>query len=138
EIIETQVHRHDDRKHRSPDDPRKDTATAAKRRAEGERTADTASSLRRPGPDCQDARPYPTTIIRLRSERIDAQCYRCRGGVYERKDFDRAVAEFDSAIRLDRTYGIAYSDRAYAYLRKGDLDESSYICSERTSRCALG
>jgi tetratricopeptide (TPR) repeat protein len=40
----------------------------------------------------------------------------------DKKDNQRAIAEFDSAIRLDPTYATAYSNRAYAYFRKGDLD----------------
>jgi tetratricopeptide (TPR) repeat protein len=46
-----------------------------------------------------------------------------RGEVFnDKKDNQRAIAEFDSAIRLDPTYATAYSNRAYAYFRKGDLD----------------
>src|SRR5262249_32224032 len=37
---------------------------------------------------------------------------------------DRALQDFDEAIRLDPNYADAYSNRGYAFMRKGDYDRA--------------
>ena len=39
-------------------------------------------------------------------------------------DYDRAIADYNEAIRLDPKSAIAFSDRGVAYMRKGDLDRA--------------
>ena len=45
-----------------------------------------------------------------------------RGGLYlEEKDYDRAIADFDAALRIDPQYRDAIEARRRAYLRRGLL-----------------
>jgi tetratricopeptide (TPR) repeat protein len=51
--------------------------------------------------------------------------YYNRGLAYRAKgDNDRAIGDFDAAIRLDPKYAVAYSNRGYAYFAKGDNDRA--------------
>ena len=52
----------------------------------------------------------------------------------EKKDYDRAIAQFSSAIGLDPAYAAAYSARAFAYYRKGDLDRALQDVNEAFKR----
>jgi len=48
-----------------------------------------------------------------------------RGVEYRRKgDFDRAVADYNEAIRLEPTYALAYYNRGFAYRAMGDYDRA--------------
>ncbi len=46
------------------------------------------------------------------------------------RDNDKAIAEFDEAIRLDPTLALAYVNRAAAYVRKGESDKAIADCTE--------
>ena len=43
---------------------------------------------------------------------------------YDKEDYDRAIADFTQAIRLDPKFGKAYDARANAYSDKGDHDRA--------------
>ena len=48
-----------------------------------------------------------------------------RGVAYSRKrDYDRAIQDFNAAVRLDPNQGRAYSNRGFAYNQKGDYDHA--------------
>jgi tetratricopeptide (TPR) repeat protein len=48
-----------------------------------------------------------------------------RGKAYmNEKNWDRAIAEFDEAIRQDKNNALAYSKRGFAYARKGDITKA--------------
>ena len=81
-----------------------------------------------------------------------AFAYNNRGNVYRDKgDVDRALADYNEAIRLDPKYAVAYNNRANAYRGKGELDRAiadyndairvdpkyadAYVCLLYTSRC---
>jgi tetratricopeptide (TPR) repeat protein len=55
-----------------------------------------------------------------------AWAYNNRGNAYhdQKGDLDRAFADYDQAIRLDRNYTFAYSGRGNVYRDKGDLDRA--------------
>lgn len=40
------------------------------------------------------------------------------------QDYDRAIADFGEALRIDPSYSPAYNDRGVAYRRKGDFDRA--------------
>lgn len=64
-----------------------------------------------------------TVIIASTSEspRNKAAAYNNRGNAYQdSKDLDRAIADFDAAIRLRPDYALAYSNRGNAYSRRKD------------------
>src|SRR6516165_1397499 len=51
--------------------------------------------------------------------------YYNRGLAYQEKgDNDRAIADYDQAIRLDPKYAFAYNGRGNAYKAKGDNDRA--------------
>jgi len=55
------------------------------------------------------------------SQEDRATAYNNRGWSYSNKDdYDRAIADFDEAIRLDPKFGLALVNRGWAYERKGD------------------
>jgi tetratricopeptide (TPR) repeat protein len=55
----------------------------------------------------------------------DAHAYTGRGNAYLVKaDYDRAIADFDQAIKLDPTFVLPYYDRGVAYARKADYDRA--------------
>jgi tetratricopeptide (TPR) repeat protein len=54
-----------------------------------------------------------------------AWAYYNRGNAYRAEgDLDRAIADYNEAIRLDRKYALAYNARSDAYRAKGDLDRA--------------
>ncbi|HEX5845114.1 MAG TPA: tetratricopeptide repeat protein [Rhodoplanes sp.] len=54
-----------------------------------------------------------------------ATAYNNRGWSYSDKgDHDRAIADFDEAIRLDPKLAIAFVNRGWSYERKGDYDRA--------------
>ena len=68
-----------------------------------------------------------TSIIQSgrESRRNLAIAYYSRGlAYYDKGDDDRAIAEFNEAIRLDPKFAYAYSSRGLAYDHKGDLDRA--------------
>ena len=42
----------------------------------------------------------------------------------DRREYDRAVGEFDEAIRLDPKYHSAFTNRGLAFERKGDTERA--------------
>jgi tetratricopeptide (TPR) repeat protein len=55
----------------------------------------------------------------------DALFYNGRGNAYMYKhDYDRAIADFEQAIRLDPKFAKAYNGRGATYFRKGDYDRA--------------
>jgi lipoprotein NlpI len=55
-----------------------------------------------------------------------AVVYYSRGlAYYDKGDDDRAIAEYNEAIRLDPKFAYAYSSRGLAYDHKGDLERAS-------------
>jgi tetratricopeptide (TPR) repeat protein len=55
------------------------------------------------------------------SQEDRATAYNNRGWSYSNKDdYDRAIADFDEAIRLDPKFALALVNRGWAYERKGD------------------
>jgi tetratricopeptide (TPR) repeat protein len=49
-----------------------------------------------------------------------------RGGIYkERKDYDRAIADYSEAVKLDPQHADAYINRGTAYDSKGDNDAAA-------------
>jgi tetratricopeptide (TPR) repeat protein len=45
-------------------------------------------------------------------------------------DYNRAIADFTQAIRIDPNYALAYSNRGSAYLQKGDYDIAIADCTQ--------
>ena len=59
------------------------------------------------------------------SSNNDAEAYNNRGNAYyEKGDYDRAIAEYTEAIRLDPNFAEAYNNRGSVYGVKGDLDRA--------------
>jgi lipoprotein NlpI len=60
------------------------------------------------------------------SVRDRAEAHNSRGWEYyiAKGDFDRAIADYTEAVRLDSTYALAYNDRGNAYLAKGDFNRA--------------
>ena len=55
--------------------------------------------------------------------RIDAAAYSNRGVVYVRKrEYERAIADYNAAIRIDPTFRLAYENRARIHIKIGDYD----------------
>ena len=79
---------------------------------------DRPAGLRREG----GAREAPwTSTRRSGSIRKYKQVYRNRAWSYDRlKEYDKAVADYTEAIRLDPKYRQAYTNRGVAYAKSGD------------------
>jgi regulator of sirC expression with transglutaminase-like and TPR domain len=55
----------------------------------------------------------------------DAEFYYERGlSYFAKSDYDRAVADYNTAIELDPDYAAAYYDRGLAYAAKGEMDRA--------------
>ncbi|MCH9050323.1 MAG: tetratricopeptide repeat protein [Proteobacteria bacterium] len=60
----------------------------------------------------------------LSNEKL-AHTFNNRGEAYDRKgEYDRAIADYDQAIRLKPDYALAFNDRGVAYYRKGEYDRA--------------
>ncbi len=46
------------------------------------------------------------------------------GAYYLKGDYDRAIQDYDQAIRLDPSFALAFSSRGLAYYKKGDYDRA--------------
>ena len=54
-----------------------------------------------------------------------AQAFAERGIVhYEKRAFDKAIADYTAAIRLDATQGEAFNNRAWTYYQAGQADKA--------------
>ena len=69
--------------------------------------------------------PSPTSIRRSISSRIIPPLSTCAGSPTTGKgNADRAIADFDQAVRIDPKYAAALSNRGDAYRRKRDYDHA--------------
>jgi len=60
-----------------------------------------------------------------------AKAYFNRGLAYSsKKDYDRAIADYSEAIKLDPTYSRAYANRGFGYYNKKDYDRAIADFSE--------
>jgi tetratricopeptide (TPR) repeat protein len=60
-----------------------------------------------------------------------AVLFKDRGGAYNAKgDLDRAIGDYNEAIRLDAKYAPAYTDRCAAYFHKGNNDQAITDCTQ--------
>ena len=67
-------------------------------------------------------------VFRLKS--VFALSFRNRGDAYTNKgDHDRALADYNEAIRLDPKSALALSDRGVAYANKGDYNRGPHPVS---------
>jgi tetratricopeptide (TPR) repeat protein len=69
---------------------------------------------------------YCTRAIQSRlSEKELARAFSNRGNAYnEKEDYDRAIQDYDQAIRLKPNHAPTFSNRGVAYGRKGDYDRA--------------
>src|SRR5262249_15281288 len=64
-----------------------------------------------------------TSVIRL--DPRNAAAFNNRGSAYDdKRDYDRAIADYGAAITLNPSYAEAFYNRALAYRRKGDIDHA--------------
>ncbi|GHU21241.1 hypothetical protein FACS1894172_08980 [Spirochaetia bacterium] len=64
-------------------------------------------------------------VLSVRTAPVDATVYYNRGMEYYNKDdYDRAIAEFTEAIRINPQYANAYNWRGWAYYDKGEYDRA--------------
>src|SRR6266481_5067290 len=69
--------------------------------------------------------------VRRKNTKDSAIAHHQRGLAYRSKgNFDRAIADFSEAIRLDPKLAAAYNNRGNAYKNKGDLDRAIADYSE--------
>ena len=72
------------------------------------------------------ASEQPTPSIQTIPSRDSAKAYCDLGDDYRRKDdFDRAIASYSAAIRLDPAYAMAYYDRGGAYSHVSRMQEAA-------------
>ena len=65
--------------------------------------------------------PFTNTALWGQATPTTAEEFRSRGWTFvERRDWDRAITDFNEAIRLDPNFARAYRNRSVAYFRKGD------------------
>ena len=73
----------------------------------------------------------PTTPRRSRSTRNDAIAYLARGSAYSAKrDYARAIPNFDQAIKLDAGHAPSWNSRCWARAMTGQLDQALTDCNE--------
>jgi hypothetical protein len=61
----------------------------------------------------------------------NASFYNARGvDFYEKKEYDKAIGEYDKAIRLDRNFALAYNNRGIAYYAKKEYEKAMSDCNE--------
>ncbi|HKA47175.1 MAG TPA: tetratricopeptide repeat protein [Methyloceanibacter sp.] len=76
-------------------------------------------------PSATSTVPSPISTKRSGSIPHPPAPYNNRGNVwYAQRDFDRAIADFDQAIRLNSELADAYNGRGRAWLAKRDLDRA--------------
>jgi tetratricopeptide (TPR) repeat protein len=60
-----------------------------------------------------------------------AQAYNSRGTAwFLKKDYDRAIADFGIAVRVDETLAAAFANRAWAYHHKAEYDQAIADCDQ--------
>jgi len=65
------------------------------------------------------------------TEKTDAKSYVDSGNAwYDKKDYDRAIADYTEAIRIDPEYSKAYNGRGIAYDNKCEYDNAIEDCNE--------
>jgi tetratricopeptide (TPR) repeat protein len=89
---------------------------------------------------CRDEKAAPDQRIEACSHAIDrtksagkglAPSYNNRGHAFSiKKNYDRAIQDFDAAIRLDPAFALALMNRCQAYYSKRDYDRASGDCNE--------
>jgi tetratricopeptide (TPR) repeat protein len=78
-----------------------------------------------PPPAPRPAPVQPAAVTPQPAPAMSAVEYYNRGkSYYDKKDYDRAIADFTEAIRLDPRYVAAYNDRGVSYRNKGDYDRA--------------
>ena len=69
--------------------------------------------------------PLPTSTRRFGSIPSTSYAYSNRGYAWNaKKEYDRALADYDEAIRLDPKYAKAYSNRGHAWCGKKEYDRA--------------
>jgi uncharacterized caspase-like protein/Flp pilus assembly protein TadD len=68
--------------------------------------------------------------IRLLQAPKTAEEYEARGRVSQDSDFQRAIADYSEAIRIDPTFAMAYNNRGDTYLRHNDPNRAIADLSE--------
>ena len=80
------------------------------------------------GPDPDRAIAACTLILqqgRRLPPRVQVKTLHHRGAAYvEKRDFDRAIADYDAALRLEPNNPHIYNSRGIAYRRKGEYDRA--------------
>ncbi len=80
--------------------------------------------------DFTNTKTPPIVITRTQSTAptvpaLDADAYYNRGrSYYNKKDYDRAIAEYNQALRLDPNYVYAYNNRGLVYYNLKDYDRA--------------
>ncbi len=70
-------------------------------------------------------RPVPRRMSLYGAGRIDATAHNNRGVVYiKRKEYDKAMADFSAAIRIDPGFSLAYENRALAHIKRKEYDKA--------------
>ena len=85
-------------------------------------------------------RPWPITAIRSDSIRTRAAAYNGRGNVrYDKKEYDKAIADYNEAIRLDANYALAHNTRAWLWATCPDAKyrDGKKAVQSATTACEL-
>jgi tetratricopeptide (TPR) repeat protein len=72
--------------------------------------------------DVSEVRAFVATVLRLQDPRTAADFNERAVRLHNRGRYDRAIADYTEAIRLDPKFARAYVNRAIAYNAKGDRD----------------